>query len=143
MIITENHGPLIVSSTYWQSDLAAAGKLFVSVNAGAVRILVPPQQRELIEAARQSRYAVLSRGPWPDVGAAEAVEILFEDGSENPFALHLTPKSFDALPGEPEAGREWTVSLWTEKKGKAHRSVERICHWRRVARIPCLEPWQE
>lgn len=38
-----NHGPLLLSSNYWKSELAAAGKLFVSVNAGAIRILLPPQ----------------------------------------------------------------------------------------------------
>jgi hypothetical protein len=31
----ENDGPLLVASDYWQSPIAAAGKLYVSINAGA------------------------------------------------------------------------------------------------------------
>ena len=38
---TTNHGPLILSSTFWGSEYDQTGKLFVSVNAGAIRLLVP------------------------------------------------------------------------------------------------------
>lgn len=66
---------------------------------------------------------------------------MWEDESDSPFALHLTPESFDLLPGEPEPGREWICSVWTAKDGRPHKSLERICHWRRVARIPCMARW--
>lgn len=141
MIAVENHGPLVLSSNYWQSEYAAAGKLYVSVNAGAVRVLVPPSNREMIEEFRKCQYVVLSRGPWPQMRLPEAVELLLEDGTESPYALHLSPESFDLLPAEPEAEREWTITVWDEKKGKAHKAVERVCHWRRVPQIPWLKPW--
>jgi hypothetical protein len=35
-----NDGPLLVASDYWQSEMAAAGKLYVSINAGCFRLLV-------------------------------------------------------------------------------------------------------
>ena len=35
-IETTNHGPLIVSSTYWGSALEETGKLWVSCNAGCI-----------------------------------------------------------------------------------------------------------
>lgn len=143
MIITiENHGPLIVASNYWQSVHANLGKVYCSVNAGTIRVLVPQAQRPLIAEARKAQYAILSRGPWPEMGLADAVEILWEDGSDNPFAMHLSPESFDLLPAEPEQGREWTIALWDLKKRKPHRAVERKCHWRRVPQIPWLKPWE-
>ncbi len=141
MIVTKNHGPLIVSSTYWGSEMEQAGKLYVSVNAGAVRVLVPAKRRALIAECRGSKYVVLSRGPWPAAGLADAAEILFEDGTDTPYALHLSPESFDLLPDEPPAGREWVLALWTAKKGKPHKSLERRCFWRRVLEIPWLKPW--
>lgn len=143
MIEVHNHGPLITSSNFWGSDLDRAGKLFCSVNAGAIRILVPASQRAMIEECRPSRYVVLSRGPWPAQGLPEAVEILFEAGSDNPFVLHLSPSSFDLLPAEPPEGQEWIASLWDLKKGRPHKSLERICHWRRVPQLPWLKPWEE
>jgi hypothetical protein len=58
------------------------------------------------------------------------------DRSHSPFALHLTPESFDLLPGEPEAGGEWVLSVWTAgKDGKPYKALERICHWRRVDKL--------
>jgi len=141
MIQISNHGPLITSTNYWDSELARQGKLFVSVNAGAIRVLVPVSLFSMVADMRAAKYCVLSRGPWPAEQRREAIEILFDDGSTAPFALHLTPESFDLLPGEPDAGREWVLSIWTIKDGKPHKSLERICHWRRVAKIPCLEAW--
>lgn len=141
MIEVTNHGPLIVASNYWGSEYDRGGKIFASVNAGCIRLLIPSAHRTMIEECRSSKYAVLSRGPWPEQRLADAVEILFEDGTDSPFALHLSPTSFDMLPAEPEPGREWTITLWTAKKGVPHRGLERVCHWRRVASLPCLEPW--
>lgn len=141
MIETRNHGPLILSSTFWGSEQEQAGKLFVSLNAGVIRILVPAVQRSMIAECRGCKFAVLSRGPWPEAGLAEGVEILFEDESDDPYALHLSPSSFDSLPGEPPTGREWVIALWDSKKGKPHKALERVCHWRRVERIPSLKPY--
>lgn len=143
MLQIENHGPLITSTNYWGSELEQAGKVFVSVNAGAIRLLVPMSKRELIEEIRQAEYAVLSRGPWVEVGASKAIEMLFEDRSDSPYAIHLTPESFDLLPAEPPKDQEWVLSVWDSKKGRPHKAVERVCHWRRAPKIPWLKPWKE
>jgi hypothetical protein len=142
VIEIHNHGPLILSTNYWDSELARAGKLYVSVNAGAIRVLLPAALYGVLAEMRTSKVCVLSRGPWPAEQRKEAVEIMWDDGSDSPFALHLTPESFDLLPAKPEAGREWVCSVWTAKDGEPHKSLERVCHWRQVARIPCLEPWR-
>lgn len=141
IITTSNHGPLIVSSTYWDSASEEAGKVWVSCNAGAIRILVPRVHRRIIHDMRMAPHVVCSRGPWPEMGLAEAVELLFDDGSDAPFALHLSPESFDAMPAEPPAGQSWIVSVWDIKRGKPHKACERPCHWRRVEAIPCMRPW--
>lgn len=142
VVTVENHGPLIVATDYWRSEAARAGKLFVSCNAGAIRILIPNALRPIVNEMRTAKVCVLSRGPWPAEGKAEGVEILFDDGSDSPFALHLGLESFDLLPAEPEEGQGWLLSAWDEKKGKPHKALERRCHWRRVENIPCLKPWE-
>lgn len=141
MIEIHNHGPLILRTNYWDSDLARAGKIWCSVNAGAIRVLLPPAAYGVLGDMRAAKYCVLSRGPWPAERRKDAIEILWDDGSDNPFVLHLTPESFDLLPAEPEPGREWICSTWIAKDGKPHKSMERICHWRRVEKIPCLRAW--
>lgn len=136
-----NHGPLVISTNYWTSDLATGGKVYCSVNAGAIRVLLPRARWADLNDMRPAQYCVISRGPWPEQHVAEGIEIMWEDGSQSPYCLHLTGDSFDLLPAEPEAGREWICSTWTEKDGRPHKSLERICHWRRVEKIPCLRAW--
>jgi hypothetical protein len=141
VLTIENHGPLIVATNYWDSEWSEKCKIAASTNAGAVRILLPPAYYHLVGECRSAKYAILSRGPWPAAGGAEGVEILFEDGTDDPFCLHLAVESFDVLPAEPEPGREWIVSLWVQKKNRPHKGLERACKWRRVPRIPWLKPW--
>jgi hypothetical protein len=141
LIQVSNHGPLITSTDYFSSELAQRGLVFCSVNAGAIRILLPRERWPDLNDMRQSKYCVLSRGPWPGERKPEAIEIMFEDHSGSPYALHLTPESFDMLPAEPPPGREWICTAWIEKDGAPHKSLERICHWRRVDKIPCMRAW--
>lgn len=142
-IRVRNQGPLILETNYWDSELAQAGKVFVSLNAGAIRLLVPPAAYGMLADMCAAEECVLSRGPWPREGRAEAIEILFDDRSDSPFSLQLTPESFSGLPGEPPADREWVLSVWIEKDGQPHKEFELVCHWRRVAELPCLRPWKE
>jgi hypothetical protein len=124
LISIVNHGPLVRETNYWTSPLAEAGKVFVSVNAGAIRVLLPPQHYALLADMRAAKECVLSRGPWPETGIREAVELMWDDGSRSPFALHLTREAFDMLPGRPEPGREWVCSVWTAKHGRPHKSQD-------------------
>ena len=142
MLSIHNHGPLITSTDYWESQLAGAGKVFCSVNAGAIRILLPPSAYTFLADMRPARYCILSRGPWPAESAQDAIEILFEDDSDAPFALHLTAASFDVLPAAPDPGRGWVVSAWISKDGRPHKALEKLCHWRQAPYLPCLKPWR-
>lgn len=143
LIAIENHGPLIVSTNYWESEAEAAGKVFVSCNAGAIRLLLPRTGLgDVIGEWRTSKYVIVSRGPWPAQQIVEAVELLFEDGSQSPYCLHLTSNSFDMLPAEPTPGSEWVFTAWMWKKGKPHKAFERPAKWRRSAKIPDLKPWE-
>ena len=139
-IETANHGPLILSSTYWGSAIEELGKLWISTNAGAIRVLVPRSMRRVIEDMRAAKYVICSRGPWPEQRRADAMELLFEDGTDSPFSLHVGPESVDLFPGEPEAGKQWVCSVWDCKKNKPHKATERKCFWRRVSSLPWLKP---
>src|SRR5262249_50192974 len=133
-ILTENDGADVVSSSYWGSECDRAGEAYCSVSAGCVRVLLPTGSG-LAKELPGAQYAILSRGPWPDAGLAEGVEVLFEDHSNNPFVLHLPATSFDVLPGEPAAGQR-RRGAWGPGPPRA---APLPCHWRRVPRIPWLQ----
>ena len=135
-----NDGQAITATNYWQSEIEAAGKFFLSVNAGAIRLLVPRSRVAMVEEVRGAEYAILSRGPWPAGGTDEAIEMLWEDHSDTPYSLHLTTASCDLLPAAPEPGRQWTLSVWTLQDRAPQKATEHVCHWRRVAQLPWLKP---
>ena len=139
-IVIDNHGALIVASNYWGSDLEQCGGVILSPNAGGIRLLWPRAMRAAIEDMRQAEYAICSVGPWPAEGIEKAVEILFEDRSDTPYSLCLSPAQCLLIPGEPEPGREWVLSVWDLKKNRPHKALERRCYWRRVESIPCMKP---
>ena len=50
MLKVENDGPRIVSTNFFETDQAKAGKFFVSVNAGTLRLLIPDAHAASIRA---------------------------------------------------------------------------------------------
>lgn len=99
MITITNNGPLIKRTNYWNSQYAKWGAIYLSLNAGAWRILVPPAQAAaMLAEMRTGKEVIFSRGPWPEQNRADALEVMFDDGSDGPFALHIGQEQWDVLP---------------------------------------------
>jgi hypothetical protein len=141
----KSHGPLILSSNFWDLPEAKLGKLLVSCNAGAFRVLVPVAAEVYLDDMRTAKGCAVSRGPWSAQGLSDAFEILFDDGTTDPFALHLAPESFvDTFPTAQNTAGEWVLSCWTRpRRGRPHKALERPCRYRIAVRIPYLRPWSE
>jgi hypothetical protein len=138
MIRIDNHGPLITGSNFWESEQEAAGKFFMSTNAGAFRLLVPRCQEPVVSELSTAREVVISRGPWPAERCDDGIELFFDDGSDSPFVLHFSVESLDRLPLDTDAGKEWIFTAWTAPRRRGpHKSLERPAWYRRVPRIPC------
>jgi hypothetical protein len=135
-------GATITSTNYWDLPEARAGKLFVSCNAGAFRVLVPPVAESVIPDMATATQCVVSRGPWPERGLSDAIEILFDDGTSDPFALHLAVQSFYHLPTVEDVGDKWVLSVWKRGPTAPIKALERLCAYRVVESIPWLRPWK-
>lgn len=141
MLTIENHGPLILRTNYWELPEAAAGKLLVSLNAGAFRVLLPPTLEAWIAEMATAKEVLISRGPWPAENQPDGFEVLFDDRTSYPFALHLSVESFDRLPTDADQAGQWVLTVWTQsRRNRPHRALERPCWYRRVPRIPWLKP---
>jgi len=143
MLEIENHGPLILRSNYWGSALDRAGTLYLSINAGAFRLLLPGGWEEVVQEMQTGREVVVSRGPWAkDPGRGlDALELLFEDGTTDPYSVHLQSTQCDRLPTPEDQGKEWLFTAWTApRRGKPHKALERPAWYRLVGQIPWLKP---
>lgn len=137
MFVIENQGPAIVSTNFWDSDFARAGHLFLTWNAGAGRLLVPDAQCGFLREMRGAREVIVSRGPWPAANHREALELLWEDDTDEPFAIQLVTEQTDRLLPDTQQGGGFEITAWT-RAGLQDRWPGR---YRRVASLPCLAPW--
>lgn len=142
MLVIENHGPIILSSNFWGSEMDRAGRLYLSINAGAVRLLLPSGWEPMLDEMRTGKEVIFSRGPWakgPGRGE-DSLELLFEDGTDSPYAVHFGVAQADRLPLDEDAGRELVFAAWTApRRGKPHKGLERPLWYRRVEAVPCLK----
>lgn len=137
MIEIHNSGPFITWTNYWDTPHAARGHFYLSWNGGAARLLVPDVCLPMLADMRTGREVIISRGPWPEGRKPDAFELLFEDGSNSPFAIHLGAEQTDrSLPTTDQGGGFEFVAY--ARTGRVHRWPAR---YREVARIPCLEAW--
>lgn len=140
-IRVQNAGPDIVATNYWETDLPGRGLVYVSVNARCFRILMPDEFP--LDDLRLARMVVVSRGPWPSEALPDAVEILFDDGTASPFALHVSPGQIDRLPPPADSGRaDLTRAIWTSGPNGPAKALSFPAGYRTVARIPSLAPWE-
>src|SRR5438309_12065291 len=72
----------------------------------------------------------------------DALELLFDDGSDDPWSLHLSPGQVDRMPLDTDSAQGWTCTVWTHLVGERCRLVlTKPTHYRRVRRLPDLRPW--
>ncbi len=91
----------------------------------------------MLREIRSAREVIVSRGPGLDQGGRDALELLWEDNSDSPYAVHLVAEQTDRLLPEEQQGGGFAVTAWT-RGGMKGRWPGR---YRVVPEIPCLEPW--
>lgn len=133
-----NDGPRIGETTYWESEHAAAGLFYLSWNAGAGRVLIPEGQTGILPELTGADEVIVSRGPWPAHGNHDALELLWEDGSDSPFCIHLVAEQCDRVIPESEQGGGFVVTVWTQDGVQG----EWPGRYRQVPTIPYLKPWE-
>jgi len=133
----ENEGPELIRSDYWETNDAKKGFFFLSINAGAFRLLVPQNKEEFIEEFRTGEYCIISKGASKMSNHLFMIELVFEDHSVAPFQLTLSPGQIDRSPSNTDSGHKFKLSVWTKGCKKV---LEMDAYYRTVDSIPCLKP---
>lgn len=143
-LFIQNDGPAVASCNWWETEMEQAGLFYVSINAGAFRLFVPRISESVLADMTTARIVVVSRGPWRQSGLADAMEILFDDGSDSPYAIHLQVQAFDRLPLDADARKELQFTVWTAPTdGQPQCAAEFPARYRRVKTLPCLKRYEE
>jgi hypothetical protein len=132
-----NKGQAIASTNYFDSPQAARGLFYLTWNAGAGRLLMPDSQKPSLLDMRSAKYVIVSSGPWVEQGGLPALELLFEDHSDAPYALTIPLAHSDRHLPSADQGGGFYISVWT-RGGQKLRLPGR---YRKVASLPCLAEW--
>lgn len=136
-LLFANDGPAIASTNYWNSEYARNGLCFLTWNAGTARLLIPNALKSTLREMQGADYVVVSRGRSHLRPGQDALEILFEDGSNAPFAVTLDLLQTDCLFEQDTHGARFTLAVWTHQGRK-------LCfpaRYRIAPELPCLQPW--
>lgn len=121
-----NNKTEIINTNYFESLLNKHGKFYVSINAGAFRLLIPDVYLNTMEKELPlAQKMVITRD-------STMFNILFEDYSETPYQIQLSSNSFDRLPSQQDKGRDFIFSAWTKKGGKIKKIFETICEYHSI-----------
>ena len=133
-----NKNQAIIQTDYWDSELARAGLVFLSWNAGAGRLMIPDPMKGMLREIRKAREVIVSRGPWHEQGGREALELMWEDDSDAPYCVHVGIEQTDRLLPDTDQGGGFVITAWT-RGGLKGRWPGR---YRKVDRIPCAKAWE-
>lgn len=134
VITVGNDGPRLVSTNYYDTPQAQQGFLYATWNAGALRILLPDNQTHVLPDMQSAKNVVVTRGHHPAAGR-DMLEILFDDDTDEPFAVLLDPHNSDRQVGQESHSKPLDVYVYT-REGCAGIWPGRI----RLAPLPCLKP---
>lgn len=138
IIKIENNGREITQTNYFQTENALNGYFYLSVNRGAFRLLVPRSQETAVPEFQTAKEIIISRGNFQ---GRDALEILFDDETDNPFSIHIVSAQIDRMPAANDAGWSYTFSAWTSVGGENVKKIfEQDCFYRVVKNLPFLEP---
>ena len=128
-----NDGAEIKETNYFHSDAAHKGMYYMTRNAGTSRLLCP--NADQISEMATGKSVVLTRGK---MEGQDSIEIMFDDGSDSPFAIFIPVDMCDMLPAPGKNAFPFTV--WTE----AGKVLTFTAHYRRAnsGYLPCMQPWR-
>lgn len=133
-----NDSALIIETNYWKSTYALNGFAYVSCNAGAFRMLIPPQLEAYLSEMKTGKHVVISRG-FHIQHKRDMFEFMFEDFSEAPYSLWVCPEHLETLPASFDNGKEFKFLLYS--KG-LKLELEVPAYYRIVKTLPYLKSWK-
>lgn len=104
-LYVHSQGPEILATNYWDSALDESGAMYCSVNAGAVRLLVSRSLERYVPEMHTAYEVLIRRVQMTPSGTNDALELIWDDGSDSPFTVFLSAPQIDRRIPVGEAGR--------------------------------------
>ncbi len=135
MIQIESEGQDIIKTNFWNTEWNKKGAVACSLNAGALRLLIPDRNQGFIREMQTAKAVIVSKGK---CRGRTAYEFLFDDGTSTPFSLLIGDNQMVLQIADHEHGKPIRVTAWTRGVKKQFDMEGRF---RVVRSLPCLRAW--
>lgn len=130
-----NNGKEIIETNYYQFDRSIS-KFYLSINAGAFRLLVPKNDNQIIiKEIKLAKHYIIRRGWWNSeskgITSKNALNIIFDDKTTNPFQLFLTEFSVDRFPSEKDEGKDFDLYIYALIEDKLKILTKSKCNYKK------------
>ena len=139
-ISIENHGPLILATTYWDSALEGAGLPLLSLVDSTLRMLMPRGVRDTYTPLLNAREVIVTVGTCTNrvetfdfMKKGEPATEIFCTGSGD--TIYLPMRCWDRPTVAPETPTPCEFTAW-EFRRVPHRFMGRRCYLRALD-VPC------
>lgn len=103
----ENTGSILLRTNYFDSREAEEGKFYLTWHAGAARLLVPDNQKQILSEMQSCKFVSISLLPDGDW-----LEIVFDDHSDDPFVIQITQEQTDVVITSNETCKAFPFSVY-------------------------------
>lgn len=134
-IMIKNDGQELVESNYWDHVYARNNFVYLSTNAGCIRLLIPDTFP--LHELKGTKGVAITRGR---CFGRDALEVLFDDGSDYPYSIQVGTEQCDRV--APVSAIPQRVRFQVVMKGP-RVVAEYECFYRGAPTLPCLAPWNE
>jgi hypothetical protein len=128
-----------IKTTYYRTEMCAKGFYYLVHNNGKYFLFLPKYDEKVIQEMKTGKHVVITRGSHE--GVKDCFEIVFDDGSENPFAILLRDEQFSRINPLIEG---WHGPLYVFF-GELERCIIlfNYVYYRITDNLPCFEPIKE
>ena len=141
MLVIRNDNEKIAETNYWETELSQHGIFYMTLNAGYYRLLVPETDVNFVKEVLNASRVIISQGNTDQLDPPNdnAFEVVFEDGTDNPYALLMRRDNWDRNPAVEDTGWNGKMAIYYKTYKEPVLLFDKV-FYRRVDTLPCFDP---
>jgi len=128
-----------LETTYFDTEMCAKGFYHLVHNNGKYFLFLPKWKEKVLQEMQTGKQVIITRGSHE--GIKDSFEIVFDDNSENPYAILLRDEQFTRLSPLKE-GWNGTLYVYSGDIDEC-RLLFSFVYYRITDNLPCFEPIKE
>lgn len=114
LIMISNEGEKLKETNYWEHELAKQGIVYITCNAGSIRVLIPNSKEFFIPEIKTGKIVEIETSV---VNNRSMFDLFFMDGTPTPFCLSVEKSMIDRSIKKNDKGRLYVYT----KNGIQHK----------------------